>query len=261
MRILRKLAARQYVRYKVEKFDYLYHCALRQGIILFSMPKCAGSTLKRIVQLLEVGGDSSRLPANVHDKQASPLCGFLEAPGPVSRYFVGDDFFRFFFVRNPYTRILSCYLDKFENDATGRFARKLGFRPGDAISFKAFLEKLQDDRLLHLNPHWAPQFYLASPDRIEYHFIGKFENLQSDIRAVLQQIDPEGIHRELLNVSERPHQTGAASRIADYYGAEEARLVREIYREDFSSFSYSDALEDALNGGADGPAAQRMHHP
>ncbi len=236
--LMRKLAARRYSSYPVRKLDYLFHCAPEQRIILFSTPKCAGSTLKRFVQMIAVNGDVGRLPENVHDKSKSPLRGFLELREPLSAVFESDDWFRFCFVRNPFTRVLSCYLDKIVGRTRTRYLPKLGFNAEEEVSLERFLLRLRKRRLLHLNPHWAPQSYLIRPDTIRYHFIGRFEHLQTHLSLLAKTLGYAHLIESPERVTERPHRTDAGQRVRQFIGPRETALIREIYRGDFLTFGY-----------------------
>ena len=237
---LRILAVRRYSAYPARKLDYLFHCARRQRIILFSTPKCASSTLKRFVQLIAVDGDESKLPKDVHDKAHSPLCGFLALDEPLSVIFESNRYFRFCFVRNPYTRVLSCYLDKIAGRNRARFLPKLGFAPEREVTLMEFLQRLAGrKRLLHLNPHWAPQSFLIRPDRIHYHFIGRFEHLREHLHLLATTLGYEDLIANPDHVAVRPHRTDANERVSRYIGPKEADLIRRIYRDDFLTFGYS----------------------
>ncbi|HHN73470.1 MAG TPA: hypothetical protein ENK13_05220, partial [Thermopetrobacter sp.] len=184
--------------------------------------------------------DETRLAENVHDKTRSPLCGFLALQEPLSVIFESDVYFRFCFVRNPYTRVLSCYLDKIAGRRRARFLPKLGFAPEQDVTLGEFLERLAAcRRLLRLNPHWAPQSFLIRPDRIRYHFIGRFEHLESHLRLLAATLGYEHLLADPDRVAVRPHRTDAGERVREYIGGREAALIQRVYRDDFLTFGYS----------------------
>lgn len=241
--LVRRILLRRYSSYDMRKLDYLFHCSRSKRIILFSNPKSAGSTLKRLVQLIETGGDESRIPENVHDKERSPLCGFLELEDSFRNIFESDRYFRFCFVRNPYTRILSCYLDKICGEKRARYLSKLSVDRDRALSLVEFLQLLRDRRNLHRNPHWAPQSYLIRPDTIRYSFIGRFEHLHEHLRALTERLGCEHFMERMSGISVTHHRTGAGDRVRKFIGPEEAHLIREIYDRDFTFFAYPRDLE------------------
>jgi len=177
----RKLTIRKYSSYNIRKLDYLFHCSRRKNIILFSNPKAAGSTLKRLLQLIETDGDENRIPENVHTRNGLLYAAFLELGDSFQNIFESDKYFRFCFVRNPYTRILSCYLDKIRGRNRARYLSKLGVDGKRELTLTEFLQLLQSRRNLYKNPHWAPQSYLIRPDTIRYSFIGRFEHLHEHL--------------------------------------------------------------------------------
>ncbi len=236
--LARRILLKRYSSYKMRKLDYLFHCSRSKGIILFSNPKSAGSTLKRLVQLIETDGDESRIPENVHDKEHSPLCGFLELGDSFRNIFESDKYFRFCFVRNPYTKILSCYLDKICGEKRARYLSKLGVEGKNELSLAEFLRLLRNRRNLYRNPHWAPQSYLIRPDTIRYSFIGRFEHLHDHLQALTRRLGCEHFMERMSGISVTHHRTGAGERVRKFIGPEEARLIREIYDRDFTFFAY-----------------------
>ncbi len=242
-RLGKMILLRKYSSYKPKKLDYLFHCSRKKRVILFSNPKSAGSTLKRLVQLLEMDGDRSKIPENVHDKKNSPLCGILDLEDSLHDILVSDKYFRFCFVRNPYTRILSCYLDKICGERRSRYLSKLGVADRDSLTLEEFLHLLRNRRNLLRNPHWAPQSYLICPDRIRYSFIGRFEHLERHLEALTRRLGCEHFIKEMETISVRNHGTGAGDRVKQYIGPTEARLIREIYDRDFTFFAYPRDLE------------------
>jgi len=206
--LTRAILLRRYSSYKMRKLDYLFHCSRSKRVILFSNPKSAGSTLKRLVQLIETNGDESRIPENVHDKERSPLCG------------------------------LSCYLDKICGEKRTRYLSKLGVEEKNELSLAEFLRLLRNQRNLYRNPHWAPQSYLIRPDTIRYSFIGRFEYLHDHLRALTERLGCEHFMERMSGISVTHHRTGAGERVRKFIGPREASLIREIYDRDFTYFAY-----------------------
>jgi tetratricopeptide (TPR) repeat protein len=152
------------------------------------------------------------------------------------------DYFTFTFVRNPYSRILSAYLEKFIRD--GKYRPPLGFEPDIApneISFVEFLRRVREYPVSDLNAHFTPQWYVLGLDRsMKYDFIGRLENMSSDLPYVLSQLN-ENQTFEVLH--QAPHARNAAEKLKQYYSEEEQALVAEIYEDDFKYFGYGYALD------------------
>lgn len=215
--------------------DYLVNISPRYGYLYFEVPKVACSTVKRTLQFLEVTGKDFEVPDDVHNKCESPLCSPLDIVRPLSREFLGGRF-KFCFVRNPFTRILSCYIDKILNSQWEKDSRKvaLGF-PGDAeITFLEFLQAIELTKPFEMDIHWMPQFHLLGGGKIDFDFIGRQESFNSDFTQVLRRIG----HLNCPILTSDGHGVGASSRMSEFYCPESEEIVRRVYRDDFKHFGY-----------------------
>nr|WP_244270841.1 sulfotransferase family protein [Thioalkalivibrio sp. ALJ1] len=148
------------------------------------------------------------------------------------------NYFLFTFVRNPFQRTLSAYLDKIMRDRPPA-AKNLGASPaqdGSTPSFFDFLERLENEAL-YRGPHWAPQVSLLPRDRGRLDFTGHLEHIDRDLPALVQRLFGDGSLVEIHNWD--PHRTGSASKLAEYYDGAAVDRVRSLYREDFDAFGYS----------------------
>ena len=189
----------------------------------------------------EAAGESSQ-GLNFYEKEHL-VCGFLGLDDSFESIFRGDKYFRFCFVRNPFTRVLSCYLDKFYGERRRHYLSKIGVNDRDEISFREFLLRLKYSRNLYRNPHWAPQSYLIRPDTIKYNFIGRFEHLQDHLHALTLRLGYEHFMGQMNDIAVTHHRTKAGEQVRKFIGEEEARLILEIYDRDFVYFSYPRDLE------------------
>ncbi len=237
------IAIKKYSSYKLKRLDHLFHCGRKSKVILFSTPKVASSTLKRLLNMIEAEASGEFHVQEETLKNESSVCGFLGLDDSFETIFRGDKYFRFCFVRNPYTRTLSCYLDKFFGKRRKHYLSKVGVHDRDEISFREFLLRLKNRRNLHRNPHWAPQSYLIRPDTIRYDFIGRFEHLHDHLHVLTSRLDCEHFMERMDDIAVMHHRTGAGERVRKFIGEEEARLIREIYDRDFVYFAYPRDLE------------------
>lgn len=156
------------------------------------------------------------------------------------------DYFVFTFVRNPYSRILSGYLEKFlrPEQSWNRFRTELAFEPdivSNPVSFVEFLRRVREYPACDLNPHFTPQWYVLGLDRsMKYDFIGRLENMSSDLPYVLSRLDANKA-TEILH--QAPHAQKATEKLKQYYGEEEQALVAKIYEDDFKYFGYGYDLD------------------
>lgn len=149
-----------------------------------------------------------------------------------------DGLFKFIFVRNPYNRILSAYLEKMglSDKKRKRCKRKFPWifkKYGEKPSFSDFCLYLQAGGLYE-DKHWAPQVSLMALPVEEFDFIGKIENIREDFKTVTSHVNSlKG--REIKRTG--PH-TGASDKIQKYYNEKTIDIVSRLYREDFENFGY-----------------------
>jgi|AntDeeMetagen134_2_1112570.scaffolds.fasta_scaffold00065_7 hypothetical protein len=157
--------------------------------------------------------------------------------------------FRFAFVRNPYTRVLSAFLDKIDR----RERRK-----NREASFLEFLEYLEKDGLLS-NAHWAPQTSLLLIPFNEFDFFGKTENLNEDLGFVLDQVQGHKENEKML--SALGNATGASGKLETYYDDQAKAKVDQLYREDFECFGYPMTLPIKPRNPSSDPETAKQGRP
>ncbi|WP_160151917.1 sulfotransferase family protein [Microbulbifer sp. ALW1] len=196
---------------------------LELGFFCNRVPKAANSTIVTNLTRLKLNRD---LPSEQAKKIST-------RPGHLSRAEMTqfDKLFKFTVVRNPYSRVLSAYLNK-----VVRFPERCG-----DISFAQFLQRLATERdFLYSNAHWVPQADLMLIPAEEFDFIGKVESLDRDLAEIKQRIRPD-IQDEITSAG--PPPTGASKKLREYYSDDSlVALVADIYRQDFTTFGYSTEL-------------------
>jgi hypothetical protein len=245
MRRLRsKLDQFRYGRQLARHFDCrpkianrLLHLSRRHRLMYLAVPKAACSTILSVLQWHEVGGNDQLVPPDPHDMESSPLVAPFTDMALFDTAMKSDEFLRFSFVRDPYARALSGYLEKCcgREGARRIYLPKLGYRPDAFITFRRFLEIVREQRPSQMDVHWAPQTYLLSLGRVAYDFLGRVERLETDLASVLAR---RGMSLPDTRRNTRWHATGARGRLHQSYGAQEIKLVREIYAEDFEALGY-----------------------
>ncbi|MFX7776439.1 sulfotransferase family 2 domain-containing protein, partial [Acinetobacter baumannii] len=86
------------------------------------------------------------------------------------------------FVRNPFTRVLSGFLDKIRRNQPQkaqilRMSGRSGHDLSVEISFSEFIDAICAMPDSMLDVHWALQSQVIFLDSINYDFIGRFEQL------------------------------------------------------------------------------------
>ena len=202
--------------------------------------KCGSSTVRSTLWAAEHDMGLAAPPSSTPHRP-SPDTPFISDP---ARWEGVDQSFVFTIARNPYVRVLSAYLDKIQDGRDKRvwqkFAAQHGIeRPG--LSFREFLTIVAATPPARMDPHWRPQSCNLVPGLIPYDFIGSLENFEADLGYILGQIFPG---RAVPIRDYKPHRTGASDRLAEFFGSEEIRLVREIYGRDFVDLGYDLDLAD-----------------
>lgn len=159
------------------------------------------------------------------------------------------DFFKFTFVRNPFSRAVSVFLDKHVNGGppytrqhwNRKFFGQLGFRasrfsknPGGLLSFGQFVDLvggvMRRERET-IEPHIAPQMDMCALNEIKYDFVGRFENLEEDAKKVMGIIGVEKL--SAFSIGKKDHPTNASSRLTTFYDEDVFRSVKCTYSMDF----------------------------
>jgi len=217
-------------RLKQAVWNHIYY-SKEYRFIYFRIPKAANSTIALTLFTHMTGTWDRTLDPTErlykHTGRALLRSGII-LPRQLRGYLT------FTFVRNPFARVLSAYLDKVK-PSDKRFHVFLGVRRGP-VSFREFLERLQAGYLT-ANVHWAPQVDLIplAPNKLD--FIGRVETIDTDLPPLLKRL----FAGEARHILERRHNaTGADRRLRQEYGPREVQLVRMLYAEDFACF-YPDA--------------------
>nr|WP_218915049.1 sulfotransferase family 2 domain-containing protein [Desulfurivibrio alkaliphilus] len=155
------------------------------------------------------------------------------------------EYFKLTFVRNPYRRVLSAYLDKIARIKPA--TKNLGTSPvdeqGQPLPFLAFLDQIKG-AALYEGPHWAPQVALLPRDLARLDFIGRLEKIDTDLATVIERVYGRKMASGVQNWDS--HKTKSGDDFHRYYDGSAIDTVRHLYREDFEAFGYSLDPETAL---------------
>jgi len=234
--------ADKYCRYiNVDNFNYAINISLKHNYIFVETPKVGCSSIKLTLQRLELGDSSfSREDfEDLHRRDYSPLLRPQQV-GDIDAVLKREGLFRFCFVRNPYTRLLSCYLEKINGNKHQKvqILRQLGFGQNDInkeISFETFVDAVIHQPISMMDPHWRHQYYQTFQDSIQYDFIGKFEQFDAHLNEALHRITPEYTH--YLSTEDR-HSQDTAEALDQYYTPQLREQVYRCFEKDFQYFKY-----------------------
>ena len=166
------------------------------------------------------------------------------------------DYYKFSFVRNPWSRILSCYNSKVADNIIGKRARVLSFyknlRGGMAFeSFVDWLDTIEGNDDL-ADRHWLSQYKFLFDDdgKSLCDFIGRYENLDEDWRLVCDKIGIDYIaltQKGFVSATGQAHnpnenadkdQRIKKTNYRDFYDDEMRDIVARRYKKDIDLFDY-----------------------
>lgn len=229
-------------------YNYSINISLKNRYIYVETPKAACSTIKLSLISFELEYDFSHHEYNsnyIHLRDWTPLL----TPKQVVSFqrLLALPFIKFCFVRNPFTRILSAYLDKICRKKLEKKAWESLFcnrSLSDTISFDDFLNAVAQQPIRAMDTHWRPQYFQTFQQHIHYDLIGRFESLAADFERLSKMLAHNG---NLTMRQEVSHKTNAAALLEEFYTDHAIQLVREIYEADFRHFHYSTDIADARN--------------
>ncbi|HUE71469.1 MAG TPA: sulfotransferase family protein [Pirellulaceae bacterium] len=246
------------------------------------VPKAACTSLKRwlaaVEGLLPITGKTSPAPgihAFVKSRAALPA---HEAPAILR----DPAWFKFAFVRNPLSRLVSAYLDKMvpgkktaarlvrnfhlQDPQTDWWRRLVAAVRADAkrgLTFRQLVQQLGRERMDKLDEHFRPQSLLLAG--LPLDFVGHVERMEADFAVVQQRLDTN------VPLSHAKKQAYAAQESGDYvadwpveefragashphwrrfYPPEVLAAVARIYADDFARFGYRAEIEVPFCGAA-----------
>ena len=154
-------------------------------------------------------------------------------------------YFKFFFVREPFERLLSAYKHKFIRtpDYTKNIRKNIvqALRPQEYdpqgenyVKFSEFIQYFSSN--ISRNQHWRQYEKICHPCAINYDFIGHFETMGADGPMVLKMagIDDRATFPSI-------YESTGSDEVLEYYSQAPPRYIRKLgeqYRSDFEMFGY-----------------------
>ncbi|WP_225205317.1 sulfotransferase family protein [Novosphingobium huizhouense] len=229
------------------KRDCLYDIfiSLRHEYVYFMCCKSASSTVSHHLQYAEYEGTNLEVQ-DVNDHYASPHLRLYQLPEATALEVINSPRFRkIAFVRNPFTRILSCYLHRIVEERKMNPSKMVlyaatEFSDTNKPTFAQFLGFIADQPPGEMERHWQVQCASTLYRHLNYDFIGRQESLVDDLLAVEKLLfGREMFDRAALGaVRKGPRVTSAGARMREHFDAETIGLIRQIYADDFRAFGY-----------------------
>jgi hypothetical protein len=228
-------------------------------LIYLAVPKAASSRIRSNLAAMlghdTVSGWRSDENWRVHDRRASGLNAPRHCVVQFHRLATDPEALRFTFVRNPYTRLLSCWADQYRDrplvPGYGRVEVYLAHRArvdpslpsgsGATLSFADFVRFTCASAEWRIDKHWQVQSDIIDVKGLTFDLIGKTESFATDFLPVLDHV---GASEKIRAASLPPLHTSTRRSSADYYTPELADLVHRAYERDFDAFAYPRAVPE-----------------
>lgn len=250
-------------------YDHNIYVDGKHRLLYCNIPKVGCTNWKRI--LLALREDPPLNPSSINKTDAQNKSKFITLSGfhgKAPEYFL-KEFFKFMFVRDPYERLLSAYVDKFENPNEyyaghyGVFIKKLyrknatkeELATGSDVTFEEFIRYVTDPRSYHNDPeiwsifrreghnrHWARYMDLCNPCIVDYDFIGHYENIDEEAEMVLHAAQLDDVIHFPTRSSTNYSKAKTSNRVHEMFGQLPVELrnkVKEVYAIDFELFGYN----------------------
>ena len=226
------------------QLNSIFDISLKNRYLYVKTPKVASSTINRRLVMLElIGAPMRQSKVGLHPRvtAAVHLKPYQLPDSMLDEVITSGKYLRFCFVRNPYSRILSAYLDKIVSHAHPsapvyrHFDRNYA-KSDESVSFAEFLSYLQSTlaRRDNWDPHWRPMTSILRPDLVPYDVIGRIESFDTDFQEINRRLG--GIIPDAPSAT--PHRTDAGKKMDDIYTDPLRATVRTIYEADFETFGY-----------------------
>lgn len=227
------------------------HISIKHKYIYMMVCKAASSTVTHHLQYVEFLGSKYSV-RGVNNRYNSPHLAPFQLPK--SRFLAmlqNDSFKRVTVVRNPYSRLLSCYLHRVigKGEKVNPTRKALGKLVGEAkvpeLSFGEFIDLICSQENREMERHYALQHDVVLYPFIRYDFVGKVESLQDDLLKMESLLFKKPLfdREALAKLNLAPMQTNSITKIQQYYTDEIAAKVVDRYGLDFESFGYSTDLK------------------
>ncbi len=227
----------------LDNFVYSVHISLKHRYIYVETPKVCCSTIKTRLISSELNRDVSyNIFEHIHNREFSPLLNPKQVYN-FAELIQSDKYFKFCFIRNPFSRLLSCYLDKICKNGDPRKKKiflQMGYDPEceEQISFKDFISCICDQPVSLMDAHWRQQYYQTFQDTIKYDYIGRFESFEKDYSHIVKTINLKEHNKQ----TEIRHATSSDKILERYYTPDIISSVLRKYKIDFDYFGYTNQI-------------------
>ncbi len=147
-------------------------------------------------------------------------------------------------VRNPYSRVLSAFLDKFREP---KYRRTHGDFPLTPEGFARFVTWLERGGLAR-DGHWNLQSRLIVAPLDRFDAVLRFESLGADLETAMRAVGVpfDATRLRAAYPSDEGKRTDATARMDGYYTRDLAARVARLFAQDFAALGYDTAYPGSL---------------
>ncbi|XP_070568578.1 carbohydrate sulfotransferase 11-like [Ptychodera flava] len=155
---------------------------------------------------------------------------------------------KFMFVRHPFNRLLSAYVNKFEQQPSmeliAEMLKTLGVTPASnsssVLTFPDFVRYLimTKDSTETWNIHYKPIYYLCYPCNITYDIIGHLETVTRDSAYILNLMSADFEYPNFVPARTNSSRSDNLRKYFSTLTKEQIRELYNIYEKDFKLFGY-----------------------
>jgi len=139
-----------------------------------------------------------------------------------------DSAFKFAFVRNPFSKVVSHYNYRVKTNQTGLKTNNISFREWVKRTYGHDKDYFYYDKPKMFMPQ--VEWLKDNKDQLNVDFVGRFERIQTDFNIVCSML---GIYKDL------PHLKKSTKKdYRGYYDTETVDIVHDWFQEDFEIFRY-----------------------
>lgn len=185
---------------------------------------------------------TSIISSLINEELNTPLHDFVEEKYKIIGNIPQNDYiFKFTYVRNPFERLVSCYVDKIENKEKGNPFKKYNYCMGilnEIQNFDEFVKCIVRIPVSWADRHFKSQYsYIYENGEKLVDYIGKVEDLTESYKFIQEKYGLKKIGN--MNKSKKKDWK-------IYYTEETAKLVYEYYKEDILTFGYEQVYYELL---------------
>jgi dermatan 4-sulfotransferase 1 len=223
----------------------------KSRVIYCPIPKAASSGWKYLIRKFE-GLDDYYDLSRAHVPGTSGLRYLTDYSAEEVDLLLKDpSFFKFVFVRDPYVRAASCYMDKFQNRDESyvqkeyqaflaqlydwRYARSVDVDTAVRPSFTEFVDELAKQNPVSMNDHWMSQTLVCGFGEMPFDFVGHMDSLAEDARHVLNKIGRPKEEFPSQSLIGFPPSGASGGEADEFFTIEAMAKLRIIYDVDFNS--------------------------